>query len=90
MSDAREGRPPGMAVDRQAARLPRAMGPETITEESRDPMTSAVLMCVHAGRRVQKKHTNQQKRRGQGTTRQDAQRERGGGPKKTGKHPRRA
>ena len=28
------------------------MGQETSTEGSRDPMTSAVLTCVHAGRRV--------------------------------------
>ena len=28
------------------------MGQETSTEGSRDPMTSAVLTCLHAGRRV--------------------------------------
>ena len=28
------------------------MGQETSTEGSRDPMTSTVLTCVHAGRRV--------------------------------------
>ena len=81
-SDAREGRSPGMAEERQAAHLTRTMGPETITEESRDPMTSALLMCVRA---------NQQTRRGQEAIRQDAQRERGGGgKKKPGKHRRRA
>ena len=58
--DTREGRPPGMAGDRQGARHTRAMGPETNTEGSRDPMTSAVLTCVHAGRRVKKnKPTNE-------------------------------
>ena len=41
----------------------RAMGPRTNTEGSRDPMTSAVLTCVHAGRRVKK--MDQQKRQGQ-------------------------
>ena len=56
--DAREGRPPGLARDRQGAHPAWARGPETNTEGSRDPMTSAVLTCVHAGRRVKKnKHS---------------------------------
>ena len=50
--DAREGRPPGMAGDCQGARPRRAKGQETSTEGNRDPMTNAVLTCVHAGRRV--------------------------------------
>ena len=53
-SDARERRPPGLAEDRQGARPARARGPEPNTEGSRDPMTSAVLTSVHAGRRVKK------------------------------------
>ena len=46
-----EGRPPGMAGDNQGPRLKRAMGQEKSTEGSRDLMTFAVLMCVHAGGR---------------------------------------
>ena len=41
-----------MAGDLQGARPRRAKGQETSTEGNRDPMTSAVLTCVHAGRRV--------------------------------------
>ena len=52
-SDAREGHPPGMAGDRRGPRPKRAKGQEKSTEGSRDQMTSAVLTCVHAGRRVQ-------------------------------------
>ena len=51
-SDARGGRPPDMARDPQGPRPKRAMGREKSTGENRDQMTSAVLMCVHAGRRV--------------------------------------
>ena len=75
-SHAREGCPPVLAVDRQRARPTKASGPETNTEGHRDPMTSAVLTCVHAGRRVKK---NQQTRQGQQTTRQDTKPERRGG-----------
>ena len=53
----------------------RAMGPETNTEGSQDPMTCAVLTCVPAGRRVKRK---QQTRQGQETARQDAQQKEGG------------
>ena len=49
--DAREGRPPAMAGDRQGLRPKRAMGQEKSTEGNRDQITCAVLMCVHAGRR---------------------------------------
>ena len=73
-SDAREGRPPGVAGARQAARPAWVRGPETNTEGSSNPMNCAVMMCVHAGRRVKRKKT--QKRRE--TTGQDTQRERGG------------
>ena len=51
-TDAREGRPLGMAGDRQGGCRGTAKGPARSTEESRDLMNSAVLMCVHAGRRV--------------------------------------
>ena len=65
--DAREGRPPGMAGDRRGARPGRAKGQETSTEGNRDRMTSAVLTCLHAGRRVQqgRKHCG---KRGRGQT----------------------
>ena len=49
--DATEGRPPGMAGDRQGPRSNRAMGQAKSTEGRRDQMTCAVLMCVHGGRR---------------------------------------
>ena len=41
-----------MAGDRQGVGPRRAEGQETSKEGNRDPMTSAVLTCVHAGRRV--------------------------------------
>ena len=41
-----------MAGDRQGARPRRAKGQETSTEGNCDLMASAVLTCVHAGRRV--------------------------------------
>ena len=41
----REGRPPGVAGDRQGARPKRAMGQETSTQVT-------CVTCVHAGRRV--------------------------------------
>ena len=53
-----------MAGDRQGARPMRAMGPETNTEGSRDPMTSAVLTCVHAGRRVKKRKLTNKRGKG--------------------------
>ena len=41
-----------MAEDRQGPRPKRAKGQEKSTEGSHDQMTSAVLTCVHARRRV--------------------------------------
>ena len=61
----REGRPPGMAGDRQGPRPKRAKGQENSTEGSRDQMTSAVLTCVHAGRRVPQGRMHSGKGRGQ-------------------------
>ena len=40
-----------MAGDPQGPHPKRAMGQEKSTEASRDQMTCAVLMCLHAGRR---------------------------------------
>ena len=87
--DSREGRPPGMAGDRQGARPTRAMGLEMNTEGSRDPVTSAVRACVHAGRRVQKKPTNAA-RAGNHKAGCTAGKGGGGDQKKTAKHRRRA
>ena len=72
-SDAREGRPPGMAGDRQGTRPAWVRGPETNTEGSSNPMNCAVMTCIHVGRRVKKKTQKRQE-----TTGQDTQRERGG------------
>ena len=55
-----------MAGDRQGARPPRARGSETNTEGTRDPMTSALLTCVHAGRRVKKTKKHGKGRKPQG------------------------
>ena len=50
--DAREEHPPGMAGDCQGARPRRVKGQGTSAEGNRDPLTSAVQTCVHAGRRL--------------------------------------
>ena len=79
--DVWEGRPPGMAGDRQGARPPWARRPETNTEGSCNPMTSAVFTCVHEGRRVKKTKKTEETanhRTGVGHTEGD---ERRGGPR---------
>ena len=96
-SDAREGRPPGMAGDRQGPRAKRAMGQEKSTEGTRDQMTSAVLTCVHAGRRVPQGRMHSGKGGGQTEKKKQnpkappegvkhrARRERGNGKEQTGR-----
>ena len=78
--DAREGRPPGLAGDRQAACPASARGPATNTGGSRDPMTSAVVTCVHAGRWVKKNPRRDRKP----CERAQTHREKEGGERSTG------
>ena len=52
----------------------------TDDHRSRDPMTGALMTCVHAGRREKKQTQKEQE-----STGQDAQRERGGGGPKENK-----